>query len=268
MRSSTVLALAAVLAAGVSLPAQAAWDRIGEVQFSWRGERQQEWGFWGGPVERLNLRARDNGVFCSSVRATFRNGNTRNIFRGYIRQNRSVDVDLPGHERSLRRLDFRCRSEGRRDAQVIIYADIGRYRDEWRRSPDWQRRWSRMFEWDVDIGRAPRDWFHTHEWYSLGRQTFEGRRDREVVFTGGWRGRRIEALALRPLDGDARCWRVAATLANGRTVPLSVRGGEYIRRGDYYQLDLPGHERRVQQIDMTCRAVRDYRVTIELFAKR
>ena len=51
----------------------------------------------------------------------------------------------------IRRIDFNCRSLERREpARVDIAADIGQYRADWRRSPDWDRMWSRMFNWGDD----------------------------------------------------------------------------------------------------------------------
>lgn len=273
---SRVLALAAVLAAGVSVPALAAWDEIGTVSFGWRGDRETQWGNFGGPVERLNFRAERSGVNCRSVRATFRRGNTQEIFRGYIRRGRSVNVDLPGRDRHIRRLDFNCRSDGRREATLRIMADIGRYRGDWRRSPDWNSRWSRMFNWEVDVNIGDRDgrdgrwddWFDTNQWVSLGRESFEGRGDNEVVFAGGWRGRSVEMLALKPLNGDARCWSVRATFDNGQTRSLNIDGGDMLSQGRTYRMDLPGGDRDLRRVSMTCRPVGDRQVTIELFARK
>lgn len=260
MRRSSILALAAVLAVGVSLPALAAWDRIGTVDFDWRGSHETQWGNFGGRIESLNFRAEGNGVQCRRVRATFGNGDRRRIFDGYIGEGRSVDVDLPGDDRRLNRLDFNCRSDGRRDARIVISADIGRYRDEWRHSPDWDQRWSRMFNWDNDRN-------DDSGWIRIGSESFEGRHDHEMAYPG-WAGRHVQSLALKPLNGDARCRRVSATFENGHTRDLNINGGEYLRQGDFYRLDLPGDERNVTSINLSCRAVGDYQVTIELYTEK
>lgn len=260
------LALAAILAAGVATPALADWDRIGSVDFGWRGDRESEYGPFGGPVERLNFRAQGNDVMCRNVRARFDNGNSRNIFSGRIEQGRAVDVDLPGRARTIRSLDFNCRALGRRDATIQIFADIGRYRDYWRRNPDWDRRWSRMFHWDV--GGRMDDWFDMNQWVSLGRESFEGRGDHEVAFTGGWRGHSVDKLALKPLNGDARCWSIRATFDNGNTRSLNIDGGDMLQQGRTYRLDLPGGDRDLRRVSMSCRPVGDNQVTIELFARK
>lgn len=282
MRRSRVLALAAVLAAGVSVPAIAAWDYIGSVDFGWRGERATQYGNFGGSVESLNFRAEGSNVSCRSVRASFRRGGSTEIFRGFIRRGRSVNVDLPGRERRIERLDFNCRSDGRRNATIRISADIGRYRGEWRQSSDWGTRWSRMFHWNDDgdgrgdYGRGDYghgDYGHdgdrgdNNQWVRLASESFEGRGDREVAYAG-WAGQSIQTLALKPVNGDARCSRVMATFGNGQTRPLNIDGGDYLRQGSYTRLDLPGGDRDVRRITMMCNPVRDMQVTIELFAQK
>jgi hypothetical protein len=144
-QSSIVLAM--VLSVGAAVPASAAWDRIGSVDFSRRDNHDTQYGNFGGSVEALALQARGADVTCRSVRATFGNGRSVDVFRGGLRRGENVAVDLPGRERLIRRLDFDCAPNRGRTASVDINADIGRYQSEWRRSPDWNRVWSRMFRW-------------------------------------------------------------------------------------------------------------------------
>jgi hypothetical protein len=145
-RSSLVLAT--VLSVGTAVPALAAWDRIGSVDFSRRDNHDTQYGNFGGSVEALALQARGADVTCRRVTATFGNGHPVEIFRGELRRGQNVSVDLPGRDRLIRRLDFDCAPNRGRTASVDIQADIGRYQAEWRRSPDWDRVWSRMFHWD------------------------------------------------------------------------------------------------------------------------
>jgi hypothetical protein len=150
MKRRVILPIAAVLIAGAVSPALAAWDRIGSVDFSRRDTHDAQYGNFGGSVEALALQARGSDLRCDSVTATFGNGRTRQVFRGNLPEGQNVTIDLPGRERRLSRLDFDCRPTERGRASVEIVADVGQYRDEWRRSPDWQRTWSRMFNWDND----------------------------------------------------------------------------------------------------------------------
>ena len=147
MKHSAII-LAAVLCTGTALPAFAAWDRIGSVDFSRRDRHDTQYGNFGGSVEALAFQARGANVNCRSVMATFADGRPVQVFTGELRAGQNVTVDLPGRDRLVRRLDFDCQPIRGRNASVDIVADVGRYRDEWRRSPDWNRTWARMFHWD------------------------------------------------------------------------------------------------------------------------
>jgi hypothetical protein len=287
MKKTRLLALAAALCAGAAMPAVAqpaygpfdrpGWDRIGSVDFSFRPDHETEYGNFGGRVQRLSFRARNGTVSCNQITATFNNGRTREIYRGTIRRNRDVVVDLPGQSRLIRRIDFDCRSLAPRVTRVDIAADIGPYRAEWRRSPDWNRVWSRMFNWDDNqfanngydyrYGGAGSDRLGVAGWTTLGSEVFDGRFDRETTITG-LGGRDVERLALRPINNDARCSRVTATFANGMTRELNIDGGEVLQEDRFYELDLPGGRRDVTRIDMACHAADGRQVTMMVMANR
>jgi hypothetical protein len=266
MKQHRLIALAAVLTAGVALPALAQgyrgdhrWDRLGTVEFSFRNDRATQYGNFGGSVEALKLDAVDGDVVCRNVRVTFANGRTRDVFSGRIARGRDRVIDLPGNDRNIRRIDFTCHSEQRRGSRVDIAADIGRYRAEWRASPNWSRFWANAFPWAND-----RD---DDRWIRVSTERFEGGRDRETAITG-WRGRNIDSVGFRAVDGDARCNRVLATFANGRTQRLDIRAGDRLRQGRLYQVDLPGNQRDMVRIEMTCRGIGQRAVTIQVLANR
>jgi len=293
MNKTRLLALTALLCAGAALPASAqpaygpndrpygydrpgGWDRIGSVTFSFRPDRETEYGRFGGRVERLSFQARNADVRCNRVTATYANGRTSEIYRGRLQQGRSVVVDIPGRSQMIRRIDFNCRSLERREpARVDIAADIGQYRAEWRRSPDWDRTWSRMFNWgDERYGdnRYGRDQYVTgglaaDGWITLGTEVFNGRVDRETTFAG-FAGRNVERLAVRAVNDDARCSRVSATFASGMTRDLNIGEGNLLREDRVYQLDLPGRSRDVMRVDMTCHAENGRQVTMQVMANR
>ena len=269
-QSPRLLALAAVLCMGAAVPALAAWDRIGSVDFSYRTSNDTTYGNFGGRVEALALQARDSDVTCRDVTATFANGDRTRVFRGTLPRGRNITVDLPGNGRLIRRLDFSCRSEDRGGARVDISADVGRYMAEWRRSPDWDRMWSRVFAGDRDRVYGDRyvtGQLDTSGWITLGSKSFEGRFDHEATFTG-MRGRNVEALALRPINDDARCSSVTATFANGETRTLNIDGADMLRRDRMTALDLPGNRRDVTRIDMNCHAEHGNMVTMQVLASR
>jgi len=262
----TFYALAMSLAVSASLfsiqPAQAAWDRIGHVDIDQRRDRDRLQFNFGGPVEALQLRAEGSDIRCRSIRSTFANGRTREVFSGTLRRGRSINIDLPGNARAIRRLDFDCRSQAR-NARIYIAAEVGGYRDEWRRNPDWDRVWSRIFGGWGPVAHPQRP--HQSRWEVLGMKRFEGRRDTESLFTG-WRGHDVRRIALKPLDANARCTRVSVAFANGRTRALAINGGDRLRRGAMSVIDLPGNERNIRALSLSCRAENARQVTIQILA--
>lgn len=248
----------------------AAWDTLGSVEVSGRGpmggpgmmmrgaDRDARNFDLGGPVERLQLRAERSDIDCRSVRARFGNGNNNDIFHGLLRQGRTADIDMPGRARSLDGLVFNCTAMDRRGGTIRISADVGRYRNDWVRGPNWRATWSRMFNWGSQ---------GANNWQLVGTESFEGRNDSENSFTG-WRGRNVESVALKPLDADARCSRVVAHFGNGREQPLNLDNGGNLRRGMFYKLDLPGRSRDLNSISLRCRATDARKVTMQIFTGR
>ncbi|HEY4275218.1 MAG TPA: hypothetical protein VGM68_07025 [Rhizomicrobium sp.] len=255
---ATLAALAAMLFVGTAVPAFAAWDEVGRVDIGFRGDRETRDVRFGGAVEGLQLRAEGNDINCRSVRARFGNGSDREIFRGRLRQGDATNIDLPGDRRSLRSLSFQCTADSPRRASIRVVADVGRYRDEWRRNPDFDRMWSRTFNWGSDL---------VNDWQYLGAEDFRGRGDRETSFAG-WRGRNIDALALKPVGADARCSRVVAMFRGGRPMPLDVNRGDFLREGQYYKLDIPGDRRNLEAISLACRPMNGRQVSVQIFTSK
>ena len=254
MRTKSILLVSAFVL-GTSLPASADWDRVGHVRLQGRNDQATEQVRLGGAVERLRLTAEGANVSCRSVRAEFGNGREQEIYQGALPRNKSIDVDLPGDRRNLRNLSFRCGVQNRGDAVIQVSADVGRYRDEWRRNPDFSRLWGRAFNWGSDV---------VNDWHYLGSKEFSGRDDSESRFAG-WRGRRIDAVALKPVEADARCSRVVAQFRNGRERALDVNGGDILRQGQHYKLDVPGGYRDLESLSMRCHPTNSRRVNIQLF---
>lgn len=260
MKMKRIFALGVLIVAGTAVPAFADWDRIGSVNVSPGRDRTTVYGSFGGPIERLHLNADRSDVYCRSIYVRFTNGRTRNVFSGRLDKDNPRVIDLPGYQRSVRRIDFRCRALERRTAQIRISADIGSYRETWRRHPNFERLWSRLFNWDDNRygNRNDRD-----GWVRLGSERFTGR-EREIAFAGV-RGRGLTAIGLRPSDDDARCSTVRVHFANGRSRDVGVDWGDRLEEDRLYRVDLPGDERNVERIEMVCRAIGDRDVTINIF---
>jgi hypothetical protein len=279
MKNTRIAALAAVLCMSAAVtaiaqpgfrdrgPNRGGWDSLGSVTVDGRFgpapgrpgrggmDRDSQSYNLGGPVERIQLTAVGSDINCRSVSARFGNNRNSQIFQGRLDQNRPTTIDLPGGQRELEGLSFVCASLDQHDALIRISADVGRYRDQWMRNPNWRGAWSRMFNWGSNA---------VNNWQSIGRETFEGRGDSEMTYTG-LRGRSVDTIALMPMNADARCSRVEADFGNGRRQALNINGGDLLRRGQYTQIDLPGNQRNVTSLYLRCQAVNAGRVEIGLY---
>jgi hypothetical protein len=282
MKRLTLLTIAAAMTIGVSVPAMADYVRLGSVDVGYRTDADTAYTRFGGRMESLRLTADRSDVFCRSIRVRYANGDVDDVFHGALREDRPVNVDLRGRSARVDSIRFVCRSDEFRGGKIYIAADVGRYRDEWRRDRDWDRMWSGLFGMgpgpdmhggpDHDMHGGPDRDMHggpdRDEWMSLGTQSFEGRNDTESTFTGGWTGRNVERIGLRPLDADARCMRVVVTFRNGHKVKLEDLLPGVLQRDRVAVLDLPGHDRDIRNLFLRCRALGEYRVRIEILVRK
>jgi hypothetical protein len=257
----SIFVLTAAIAASLSAPALAdQYVRLGNVDVGFRMDRDTTWTRFGGGMEGLRLEADRSDIRCRSIVAHFGDGTQQNVFSGQLYDNRPIEVDLLGGSRRVRDISFTCRSDERDGGRIYIAANVGRYRSEWQRSPDWMLYWSRLFNWgpmEVNIENP-------NYWVSLGRERFEGIGDREST-VAGWGGRQVDRLGFRALDDDAMCPRVRVTFGNGRTAMLNVGP---LEQGRIKPVDLPGDQRNVTGVVLACRAVNRHAVTVEISARK
>jgi hypothetical protein len=263
-RPIRIMAVTAALSAGVAAPALADFARIGSVDVGYRTDRDTAWTRFGGGMEGLRLMAGSSDILCRRITVTFGNGDRQNLFQGVLPEGRPVYVDLQGGTRRVNRIDFTCRSDRLRGGRIYVAADLGRFRSEWQRSPEWAGYWSQFFS---SGGGGGSDSFDPNYWVSLGSGRFDADRDRESGLTG-WGGRSIDRIALRATNGDARCTRIRAHFASGAVADLNASPLFHMDQGRTYQLDLPGGERNLNRLDLTCRALGQGAVTIALFARK
>jgi hypothetical protein len=112
-------ALAALLCTA-AVPSYAAWGSIGSVSFSMRDNHDSSMVDFRG--DRIALTSHEGDVYCRDIEATFGNGRTRTIYRGEIRADEPVNVDLNG-VREVRQLDFDCRPMDSWRARVDVAAN-------------------------------------------------------------------------------------------------------------------------------------------------
>ncbi len=257
MKTARTAAFSAMLCASAAMPAFAAWDHVGVITIDQRNGRERNVFDLGGPVSALRLRAEDTDIRCASVKATFAGGKVSTLYSGSLRKGQDTTVDLPGRDRNITALAFDCDGRGR-NAKIRISADIGQYRSEWMRGPNWRQTWAKVFNWGSNA---------IYNWKYLGQERFDGRNDSEQAYAG-WSGRGSEAIALKPLNADARCSHVAATFQNGKEQTLAIHNGDALQKGMYHMLDLPGDRRDVTRLSLRCRATNARSVTIQIFTSK
>lgn len=262
MRKTSLLGMTAVMALAVALPAQAEWVRLGSVHVEHNRDHDSTYSQFAGPVENLTFTARGSDMWCRDVVAHYGNGQRERVYSGKLYKDQSVDTDVQGRERRIERLTMNCSAADPRGGELHIGANVGRFRQAWDKTKFWASRFTRDAEHRLGISDN-RD----HDgWITIGRENFRGRHDSEST-SAGWGGRRVDRIALRPVDNDARCMRISATFENGRTRDLDVDRGDVMERGRLTVIDLPGHERNLRSVDLHCRAVGDRDVTIEILAR-
>jgi len=260
MNKTRILALAAVLTAGVSAPALAAWDKITTINVDYQTDRDNKSPNFGGPVERLQFTARDSDIKCNFIRATFRNGRTVDLFSGNLPEGTPRNVDLPGASQDIQGISTKCHADRRNGGRIEVSADIGRYRDTWRNSPDWSRMWAKMFNWSNSTLDNV-----VNYWVPITTLHFRGRGDTDGSAAGG-AGRSINSIGLKPLNSDAACGKIQATFASGRWVTVANRVS--LRQGNTTRLDLPGGDRNLRTLKLSCHAVGRSTVDIQVYGNK
>jgi hypothetical protein len=270
MKRVSLVALACVAGVGIATPAFADWDNIGSVHVDYGADRDSASPDFGGPVERLQFTATGGDVQCKSIRATYANGSSSELYSGVLRMNNPRGADVPGVGKAIRRLDFTCRSFSQGGANIRMDADVGQYRAAWRASPEWNRTWSRVLHWaDNTAVTVGGDWKHTFSddhWVLMGTANFTGPNDRDGG-AAGQAGRGITDVGFKA-NADAVCSRADITLGSGAKRSYQVNNGQPMRRGAFYSIDLPGGSRHVTNVMLRCRALGQYAVSVNIYGNK
>src|SRR5258707_3581220 len=104
MRRFSAIVLAALLSSGAAVPALAAWDRVGTVDFSVRDTHDAKLGNFKGYA--VGLTSRNSDVMCDRVMATFGDGRSREIFRDKLPRGETVAVSLPDRQQPVDLVHF------------------------------------------------------------------------------------------------------------------------------------------------------------------
>lgn len=266
MRKASLLAMTALAGLALAAPANAEYTPLGGVDVGRHMERGTDYSRFGGPVENIQLTARDSDVDCRSVRVRYDDGDTDRVFSGHLRQGDPVNLDLHGRDHRIASIHFACRAENGH-GHIQIAANVGRFRQAWEHSRDWAGHWAHVFgqRMGFDEHHGDQSGYQDTGWRTIGRENFAGHRDWAQAYAGD-RGEHLDRIALKPVDSDARCTRVKATFDNGNTRDLDMNR-DYLERGRLTVIDLPGKERDVRSIALHCRPVGDRDVTIEVLGQ-
>ncbi len=247
----------ACLLAGVSLlatPAMADWDRVGSVDVDYQLERTSQYGNFGGAVERLQLRAVGSDVACRTIDVRSGKRDRKSLWRGTLREGRAITINIPANARNIRQLDFACRATGRRGAQVEIFADTRGWGSGWRPS--------------LGSGVAPvqQPRWNENDWIALGAARFSTKEGETTV--DGANGRHFEQVGLRARGSDAQCRAIVIRFTNGEKIALTINGGQPMREGQLYAVELPGWRRNILRLALACNAVGSDYTSIQVYASR
>ena len=99
----------------------------------------------------------------------------------------------------------------------------------------------------------------------LGEQRFELKQDQKTIAVAPDFAA-AEAIAVRPLNGDAECSRVVATFATGQTTDLPIEDERELTAGGTYWLALPKREQHLVGLEIVCRSVRLGAVDLQVLA--
>jgi len=261
MRFGTLLLSAAAITLGLAAPAAADYVRLGSVDVGFHTDLDRAFTRFGGGLVGLRFVAGGSDIHCNDITVHYANGDRQTVFSGHLDEHQPVYADLRGGVRRVDHINFHCRSEQYSGGRIYIEGDPGRFLDEWRHDRDWDRTWAGIFGGGGHAGPgAPGG-----DWILLGREVFVGSNDRDETFAG-WAGRRIDHIALRPVEGDARCNRVDARFEDGYNAKLDQ--DRYLHAGQMSVYDLPGYKHNVVSFYFRCHAIGDGQVTIEVYTHR
>ncbi len=234
-----IIGLLAVAGLGLAAPQAAAddWIQFQSARFGFSDSTETVYPPTG-RFTRIKIKANNNPATCRYVRAHFANGSTRDIFSGQLREGNHVQIDLPGAERNITRLTFRCRSTGQGESRIGISG------------------WG-----DRNAGGGGGS---STNWQLIGYESFRaGFGDREQQFTR-FSGS-MDRLGFRATDDDAFCRRITIHYGNGRTRNVTVGDGGSMREDRTYSVDLHGSERNVVKVVMVCRPQTSSNVIIGIY---
>jgi hypothetical protein len=204
-----------------------------------------------GPVQALMVRAQGGTAHCLTVRANFRDDETRIIHRGDIAEGVPLRLSLEGGDTSIRRLWFRC--SGPESVSLVVTADAGRFAQEWATNSTLSQTWGTLHNWGSVLA---------NRWTYVGEARFQSRYgEDEVIAPQG----AVTAVALMPMRIDARCRSGEALLRNGRSLKLALDRETFLAHDQYNKVELPPSAHDLEALRLDCRATNGSAVRMRIY---
>lgn len=241
MKTSLLLATAGIFIIAPQ-PASADWVRISSVDIPDDGYADVRVASVPERVQRLRFKT-DADVKCDAIRAEYENGYTQDLFSGTLHEGQTQTVYFPEGSRRVERISMTCRSEDGDMARVALYADAssGSLRSDVLSSPSVA----------LHAGLVP-----------VASREFGDTAKRSVMLDDA---RPVDAVAIQPVGGDARCTRISARFDDGATDDVVPNDGDRMQEGTIYRIPISDRGRDLNGIDMVCRASGTDNVSIRVF---
>jgi hypothetical protein len=134
-----ILVCSAALSAAAIVPARAELKNLGTVYLDRAGAPVQFRDAFAAPVEQIAFKAVHGDVSCDSIRATFANGRTEDLYRGTLSHGANPR-SMPPDAGAIQRIDFSCQSTSQM-AGIEVMVELGRHEAAWRSHADWNGKW-------------------------------------------------------------------------------------------------------------------------------
>ena len=139
MNKFGIVVCSAALSAAALVPAHAEMKTLGTVYLDRAAPTVQFRDALPAPVERIGFKSVHGDVFCDSIRATFSNGRTEELFKGLVNPG-GDERALPNDAGTIQHIDFQCNSYASVPG-IEVRAELGRHEAAWRNHADWNSKW-------------------------------------------------------------------------------------------------------------------------------
>jgi hypothetical protein len=246
MKKTHLIGIAALLAAGTSLPALADWNHVGDMEVSPDHYSNAQLSGFTGPVEQIRLHSSGRSD-CDNVRVTYENGDTQSVFAGTILSWQDQLITFPDQSREVKAVSLNCRATNGIGTHIAVSVDASAFssRDSYAAS-------------DSYGAIAP-----TRDYELLASRDFGDLNRRTLMLD---QTRPVAAIALQPVGADARCRNVSAQFEDGTSSSAIPNDGASLREGRIYRTYIGGGNRDLDSVNLTCEAANGDHVKINVYA--